>query len=330
MDNYQPVSTDSVFLIDINRIKPNPYQPRKSFDQSALEALAASIRQYGVLQAVVVSRKEVETHEGGLVTEYELIAGERRLRASKLAGLKEIPAIIRSGEETNTMKLELAIIENLQREDLNPIDRARAFKQLADEFGYKHGEIGKRVGKSREYVSNSIRLLALPPEMVAGIERKEISEGHARPLLMLADKPEQQETLFKDIVLNKMSVREAEKVSRSIAVERVRKVAFDSTPEVIAAERELKEKFGTRVQIEKKTKGGKIVIDFYTLEELKSIIDKMADDESMSAEVTKAAESFEVADSAPVATEETNRELPQPDGSEDDASDLYSVTNFSL
>ena len=143
---------DSIFWVEVDRIKPNPFQPRKSFDEAALASLAESIRQYGVLQPLTVTRKEIERPGEGIYVEYELISGERRLRASKLAGIAAVPVVIRSGEDTDRMKLELAIIENLQREDLNALDRAKAFRQLADEFGLQHKEIGARVGKSREYV----------------------------------------------------------------------------------------------------------------------------------------------------------------------------------
>jgi ParB family transcriptional regulator, chromosome partitioning protein len=131
---------DSIFWIEVEKIKPNPFQPRRDFDQAQLQSLADSIRQYGVLQALVVTRKEV-MKEDGLAVEYELIAGERRLRASKLAGLSVVPVLIKDGDESDQMKLELAIIENLQREDLNAVDRAIAFKKLADQFGFKHATI---------------------------------------------------------------------------------------------------------------------------------------------------------------------------------------------
>ena len=141
---------------------------------------------YGVLQPLTVTRKEVQKEDGGLATEYELIAGERRLRASKLAGLREVPALIRSQEDDDRVKLELSIIENLQREDLNPVDRARSFHQLAEQFGLKHAEIAKKMGKSREYVSNTLRLLSLPEDVLHALAEKKISEGHTRPLLMLS------------------------------------------------------------------------------------------------------------------------------------------------
>ena len=140
---------NSVFWIEVDKITPNPFQPRREFNQMELQSLADSIRQYGVLQALVVTRKEVQKEDGGIGVEYELIAGERRLRASKLAGLREVPVLIRDGEEDNLMKLELAIIENVQREDLSPLERARAFKKLVDDFGLTHIQVGKKVGKSR-------------------------------------------------------------------------------------------------------------------------------------------------------------------------------------
>src|SRR6267154_5859469 len=158
---------DSIFWIDVDKITPNPFQPRREFDVAQLQSLSDSSRQYGVLQALVVTRKEVPKEDGGLAVEYELIAGERRLRASRIAGLSQVPVLIKVGDEENDlMKLELAIIENIQREDLNPVDRARAFERLSKDFGFKHIEIAKKVGKSREYVGNSVRLLMLPTDIL--------------------------------------------------------------------------------------------------------------------------------------------------------------------
>ena len=157
------IYNNSIFGVEVDKVKPNPYQPRREFDEYRLKDLADSIRQYGVLQPLIVTRKEVEHEDGGLTVEYELIAGERRLRAAKLAGLLQVPVIIRTGDEDNERaKLEIAIIENVQREDLNPVDRARAFKKLVEHFGFKHHEVSQKISKSREYVSNSIRLLSLP------------------------------------------------------------------------------------------------------------------------------------------------------------------------
>ncbi|MDR3549109.1 MAG: ParB/RepB/Spo0J family partition protein, partial [Candidatus Pacebacteria bacterium] len=243
-----PTKYDSVFWVEVDRIQPNPYQPRREFDEARLKSLAESIRQYGVLQPLVVTRADVELPGGGLQSAYELIAGERRLRASKLIGLKEVPVVIRVGEQTDHMKLELAIIENLQREDLNSIDRAKALSQLATDFGLTHAEIGAKVGRSREYVSNSIRLLLLPEPIQQAVVSREISEGHARALLMLSDRPAERDTLFKEILLKKTSVRVAEQLARRIAQVRIRK--HTKTPEVIELEKNLTETLGTRVIIE--------------------------------------------------------------------------------
>ncbi len=265
---------DSVFWIDVDKIVPNPFQPRREFNEQELQSLADSIRQYGVLQALVVTRKEVPKSDGGLDVQYELIAGERRLRASKIAGLSQVPALIKVGDEENDLlKLELAIIENIQREDLNPVDRARAFQRLVDEFGFKHVEIGKKVGKSREYVSNSLRLLMLPPEILDAISQGKISEGHARPLMMLIDRPDEQTTLFKEIMFRKLTVREAEAIGRRIAYDKIRKKGATLDPETQELEEKLTETLGTRVSIEKRENGGKILIDFFSTDDLREILD---------------------------------------------------------
>ncbi len=275
---------NSIFWIEVEKIKPNPFQPRIEFDQARLNDLALSIRQYGVLQPLVVTRKEVEKPEGGLVVEYELISGERRLRASRIAGLSQVPAIIKTGDQSDKLKLELAIIENLQREDLNPVDRAKAFKKLADEFGLKHNEIGQKVGKSREYVSNSIRLLMLPQSMQDALSEGKISEGHTRPLLMLTDRKEEQEVLFREIMLKRMTVRETELIARKIAFERARKVDKVLNPDIIELEEKLTEVLGTRVQIEQKLSGGKIHIDYFNEVDLRNILEhiKKSFDEKVS------------------------------------------------
>lgn len=271
---------DSIFWVETDRIKPNPFQPRRVFDEAALASLAESIRQYGVLQPLTVTRKEIERPDEGIFVEYELISGERRLRASKIAGLSAVPVVIRTSEDSDRMKLELAIIENLQREDLNPIDRAEAFQRLAAEFNLKHGEIGQRVGKSREYVSNTLRILGLPEEMREALRRGEINEGHTRPLLMLADKPEEQMTLFKEIILRRLTVRDAEAIARRAAVERVRKQSLLS-PDIMYLERQLSERLGTRVRIEKKETGGKLLIDFFSPEDLTAICVALTEQQSM-------------------------------------------------
>lgn len=264
--------SDAIFWVEVEKIQPNPYQPRKEFDEAKLKDLASSIRQYGVLQPLVVTRKEFQKDDGGIGVVYELIAGERRLRASRLAGLPQVPVIIRDDEQSDMMKLELAIIENLQREDLNAIDRARAFDRLAREFNFKHAEIAKKVGKSREYVSNTIRLLALPEVMQQALSDGRITEGHTRPLLMLIDRPEEQDVLFREIMLKKLTVRESEGIARRIAFERARKRERMYDPDIIEMEQKLTEALGTRVAIETKEVGGKLVIDFFSDDDLRDIL----------------------------------------------------------
>ena len=269
----------------------------------------------------------------GLAVFYELIAGERRLRASKLAGLREVPALIKTGEESDQMKLELALIENIQREDLNAIDRAKAFKQLADEFGFKHGEIGKKVGRSREYVSNSIRLLTLPDEMQHALALKHISEGHTRPLLMLIDRPEQQQTLFKEIKFKNLTVRDAESIARKIAYEKVRKKELVHDPEIVELEEKLQESLGTRVHIERKDNGGRVQIDFFSNEDLHTILDLLKSNEKKNPnEMLDQFEKTTIVEST--TTEEPPKisedENPGEQAKTDDDEDLYSISNFSV
>lgn len=257
----------SIFWIEVEKIIPNPYQPRREFDQDRLKELSDSIRQYGVLQPLVVSRQEESLEDGSIKVQYELIAGERRLRASKLAGLSQVPVVVRTGDDSRA-KLELAIIENLQREDLNPVERAQSFQQLADEFKLSWADVGRKVGKSREYVSNTVRILMLPQDILEALSKKQISEGHTRPLLMLIDRPTEQMTLFKEMMVRKMTVREAEQIARRIAFEKVRKKDHFMTPEVVDMEERLAETLGTRVQIEPRERGGRIWIDYFSHEEL--------------------------------------------------------------
>lgn len=311
---------DSIFWVEVDRIKPNPFQPRRTFDEQALASLAESIRQYGVLQPLTVTRKEIERPGEGISVEYELIAGERRLRAAKLANIAAVPVVIRSAEDTDRMKLEMAIIENLQREDLNAIDRAKAFQRLTVEFGLKHADIAQRVGKSREYVSNTLRILMLPEDMQNALAAGDISEGHTRPLLMLIDRPAEQRTFFKEIVERHLTVRDAEQMARRIATERVRKT--DLTPELLLLERELTEKLGTRVRIEKKQEGGKVTIDFFSVDDLAHIRSMLTREgaSQQSAEVPAAEASPE-----PVPPQ---TELHEKENKEE--SDLYSIRNFTV
>ncbi|MDP2641856.1 MAG: ParB/RepB/Spo0J family partition protein [bacterium] len=314
---------DSIFWIEVDKIKPNPFQPRREFDEAQLRSLSDSIRQYGVLQALVVTRNEVGRDDGGIGVEYELVAGERRLRAAKLAGLQQVPVLIRTGEETDLMKLELAIIENIQREDLNPVDRARAFERLHKEFNFKHQEIGKKVGKSREYVSNSLRILSLPEYIINALSERKISEGHTRPLMMLVDRPQEQETLFKEIIFKKLNVREAESIARHIAVERARKLIDQ---ELIDIEDQFKEKLGTRVRIEKKEEGGRVTIDFFNKDDLRALLERIA----LSTEASRPQEmETSVSEVSALTDEEKILAEDEPKSDENDES-LYSVTNFSI
>ncbi len=260
--------SNSIFWVEVEKIVPNPFQPRREFNQKKLQELGESIRMYGMLQPLIVTRREIIGDSGAFKTEYELIAGERRLRASKLVGLEQVPVIIRSGEENEHMKLELAIIENLQREDLNAIDRALAFKQLADSFELSHSQIARKMGKSREYVSNSIRLLQLPDTILNALRSEDIADGHARTLLMLNDRPEEQDVLFRETMLKKLSVREVEKLARKVAVDKVRKKNWDVDPEIIEIEKQFTESLGTRVQISKTDYGGRLTIDYFSQEDL--------------------------------------------------------------
>ena len=321
MSNTANFYQNSIFWVEVDKIKPNPFQPRREFDEEALKALAESIKQYGVLQALVVTRKEV-IKEDGLGVEYELIAGERRLRASKMAGLSQVPVIIRMGEgddnRDDLMRLELAIIENVQREDLNPVERAKAFKKLADQFGFKHHQIALKIGKSRVYVTNTMRILDLPDEMLTALSEGKINEGHTRPLLMLIDRPEEQKVLFQDIMIRKMNVREAEVAARKIAIERVRKFNASVDPEICALEEKFAESLGTRVRIEKKENGGKLMIEFFSNDDLEDILKMLQNsrqgDEKIEAGIDdRTPEEVKIANDTPIEEE-----------------DLYSIKNFSV
>ena len=321
--------SDAIFWIDLDKINPNPYQPRREFDPIALQDLSDSIRMYGLLQPITVTRKEIMLPDGGLSVAYELISGERRLRASKLAQLAQIPAIIRAKEEDARTKLELAIIENIQREDLNVIDRARAFQQLVQEFGFKHIQVAEKMGKSREYVTNSMRLLNLPSHMLDALGQKRILEGHTRPLLMLTDRPEEQEALFQDILLRKLNVRESEMIARKIAKDRARKKEKDLNPEIIEFEHRLNEALGTRVHIETKEQGGRIMIDYYDLVDLKKLLEKLHNEGPVSiGEVMN--ENILVNDNGDTIVLDPISDDTSSVVEEDEDPDMYSVMKFSV
>jgi ParB family chromosome partitioning protein len=316
---------DAIFWVEVEKIVPNPFQPRRFFDEQKLKDLSDSIRQYGVLQPLVVTRREHQREDGGLSVQYELIAGERRLRASKMAGVSLVPVIIRDDEESEQMKLELAIIENLQREDINSIERARAFAQLAEQFGLKHGDIARKVGRSREYVSNTIRLLLLTEEMQQALSEGKINEGHTRPLLMLIDRPEEQMVLFKEIIFKKLTVRDAEQISRRIAVEKVRRHDRLYDPDIVELETRASERLGTRVRVEPKEVGGRIFIDFSSEEDLRKILAVLNREEGQRGEQSQETSTVPAEENVP--TQETPLLESEPKREDDD---LYSVTHFTV
>lgn len=325
--------SDSIFWVEVDKIKPNPFQPRKEFDEARLKDLADSIRQYGVLQPLVVTRKEFQTEDGGLAVEYELISGERRLRASKIAGVSQVPVVIRSQDESDLVKLELAIIENLQREDLNAVDRAKAFQKLTIEFGFKHAQIAQKVGKSREYVTNSLRILALPEHMLKALSEGKISEGHTRPLLMLTDKKDEQETLFREILYKKMNVREAELIARKTAQDRARIKDRPFDPELVEIEEKFVESLGTRVHIERSDVGGKIMIDYFSNDDLRTILSllenqrKLKGDEMLNKHIAQMGDVAKISEEeAPIIDDRSAQEKKADEENEA----LYSVKNFSL
>ena len=318
---------DSIFWIEVEKIHPNPFQPRRDFDEARLKDLSESIRMYGVLQPLVVTRREFTKDDGGLAVEYELIAGERRLRASKLAGLQQVPALIRSGDQSDKMKLELAIIENLQREDINSVDRARAFSRLASEFGMKHVQIAEKVGKSREYVSNTLRILDLPEEILTALSEGKLSEGHTRPLLMLTDRKEEQMVLFKEIVLKKITVREAEAFARNTAKDRVRKKSLID-PALAELEQKFKDTLGTKVYIERKENGGRIMIDFFDNQDIQNLLLRLSQQAAVVADTSAA----KISEATPIqiSPETLDDRAPAEIVAEENTEELYSVKNFGV
>jgi ParB family chromosome partitioning protein len=254
--------------LDINLIKPNPWQPRKVFKEENLEELAASIREHGVLQPLVV----VPMPDGT----YQLIVGERRLRASKKVGLATVPAIIRD-TMTEQAKLELALIENIQRNNLDPIEEATAFQQLIDAYHMTQEEVAQKMGKKRTTVANTIRLLQLPLKIQRAIAEGVITEGHGRGILGVIGK-EKQLALFEIVVEENLTVRQVEDRAREI-MQRPKMIKAPKTstdPETIALENELRGKLGTKVKVQKSGESGKIMIEFFSKEELDNFMDKVS------------------------------------------------------
>ncbi len=264
-------SKENVFYVELHKIRPNPDQPRRDFDKESLGELAASIRKYGVLQPLLVSKVQESTGRGMNVY-YELLAGERRLRAAQLAGLPQVPVIIRDDlPEGTSHRLEVALIENLQRDDLNSLEEAEAYERLASEFGLTQKEIAEKVSKSREAVANAVRLLKLPSYARDALRNGKITAAHARALLAFADEAKQRE-VYEQIMKGGFSSKDAEHVAataRGGADRRDRRFG--------ELEKNLGQKLNVPVLIKTRTQGGDIVIKFATLEELnviaKSIID---------------------------------------------------------
>ncbi|MFA6251802.1 MAG: ParB/RepB/Spo0J family partition protein [Candidatus Paceibacterota bacterium] len=263
------VQKDFIFWVDINKIHPNPYQPRKEFNQEALNSLAESIKKYGILQPIIVTRVEKKT-EIGITTEYQIIAGERRFRASKIVGLKQIPVIIK--ERNSQEKLEIALIENVQRKNLNPVDKAEALNQLKVEFALNEKEIAQIAGMSRESVANSIRVLTLPEEIIIALREEKITEGHARALLSIKE-VDIQKKVFEEILSNSYSVRDVEKISRG------EKPKEKKAPKAITGQFENKDNFERKAKailgydrLKVNSKKGKIqlIVDFDSENEFKN------------------------------------------------------------
>jgi ParB family chromosome partitioning protein len=247
-----------ILQVAIQRIEPNPDQPRLAFDDAQLGELAASIAVHGVLQPVIVR----ELADGG----YQLIAGERRLRAAKVAGLETIPAIVRA-DESGTTSLELALIENLQREDLNPIETANAYRELIDRFGLTHEAVARQVGKSRVAVSNALRLLDLAPETRAAIVDGRISEGHGRALAAITI-PELQRAALAVVLERQLSVRQTEELVRRKREDAPARSRPTLAHDLADLEAQLRGVLATKVGIVRTRRGGRLVIDFYSDEEL--------------------------------------------------------------
>lgn len=256
-------------FVNITKVEPNREQPRKNFDEDALEELAESIKQFGLLQPILVQDRK---------TYYEIIAGERRWRAAKKAGLKEVPVIIKNLTEQEIV--EIALIENIQREDLNPIEEALAYKKLLTEFNLKQDEVAERVSKSRTAVTNSMRLLKLCDEVQQMIINDMISTGHARALISIED-PEQQYTIAQRVFDEKLSVRDVEKLVKDLGKPaKVKKTPVtDKALEAIYQdiEEKLKQKLSTKVAISSKGNGaGKVEIEFYSHDDLEKIVDLLS------------------------------------------------------
>jgi ParB family chromosome partitioning protein len=249
------------FSCPIEEIKPSKSQPRKTFSNEKLEELAASIREKGIIQPLVVRRKD---------DHYELIAGERRWRASQRAGLREVPVVIQ--DVSDDTAVELALIENIQREDLNAVEEAEAYQALLEKFALSQEELARRVGKERSTVTNALRLLKLPAEIKRDIVEERLAMGHARALLAL-DTPEQLKKGRDEIIKRHLSVRETENLVRKLRTHRVQKPKKRLDPQMVDLVEQLKRRFGAKVALRQSSRGGKLEISYSSLDDLTRIID---------------------------------------------------------
>lgn len=252
-----------VLEVSVAAIIPNPHQPRVRFDETKIVELGESIREHGIIQPLIVTQIGENR--------YELIAGERRYQAAKSIGLQTVPVIVREAKEQE--KFEWAIIENVQRHDLNPVEEAKAYRRLLDEFGLSQEEVAKKMGKSRSSIANIVRLLQLPVEVQRALIEGRISEGHAKALLSL-DSTEQQRALFAAIIKDGLTVRETESRVKEVSVHAQKRV-IDRDPTVTEKENRLAEILGTKVKISTTGKGGKIVIEYYGEEDLAHLMSRL-------------------------------------------------------
>jgi ParB family chromosome partitioning protein len=252
---------EQILFIDPTEISTNPYQPRTKFEKDKLAQLADSIRVHGILNPLMATLQQ----DG----KYQLISGERRLRAALDLGLKRVPVILRAALDLE--KLELALIENVQREDLNHIELARGYQRLIDEFSLTQEDLAKKIGKSRPQIANTLRLLSLPQEIQDSIRAGEISEGHAKVVLSLSNKTSQL-NLWKKITLNKLTVRASEQESRHIKVKGHARKLRVRDADLVALEEELEQKLGTKAFIKGSLTKGQILIDYFSKEELEGIV----------------------------------------------------------
>jgi len=257
---------EGVLEVEIGRVVANSHQPRATFHEEKLRDLADSIKQHGIIQPLLVTRRS----DG----DYELIAGERRLRASKLAGLSKVPIITRNAPVQE--KFELAILENIQRHDLSPMEEARAYRRLMDEFHLSQEDVALRIGRSRSSIANMVRFLDLPVEIQRGLEEEKITPGHAKVILGV-DNPEKQRALYELILREGLTVRQTENRLHIVGSTSSRvRTHSPQDPELRASENELSEKLGTKVQVKKSGQGLKVAIDFYSQKELDSFLKKFS------------------------------------------------------